>query len=227
MVQSTQSAPAARDRVVSAARLLMQQDGRADFSMRALAQQANVSSATPYNLFGSKQGIISAVVDEDLQRLQKALLEIEAGPVDAFFKLIDVVAEIFAEAPALYKAGAQIMAAPAGPGTDAQARRDFHASRFFVLRSLVADAIQAGAVSHKVNPDTFALHIGQQILSWILMWGADQITLEEMRLRTGFALAVSLLGVAQGPHRDGLQNRFVSCQTALRSFDRNRFSISY
>ncbi len=218
--------PPARERVVKAARRLMEQGGSADFSMRALSEMAGVSSATPYNLFGSKGAIISAVVDEDLARLQKALMHIEAGPIEAFFRLNDVVAEIFAEAPALYKAGARVVAAPSGPADNAEERLRFHAPRFLVLRNLVADAVQAGAISHKINPDTFALHVGQQLLSWILMWGMGQLSLDEMRLRTAYALALTLSAIAAEGERPALEARLLETQEALRAFDRKRFAIA-
>jgi AcrR family transcriptional regulator len=55
-----------RRQIVRDARALMQKTGDTGFSMRALAEQAGVSIATPYNLFGSKQTIMFAVLDDDL-----------------------------------------------------------------------------------------------------------------------------------------------------------------
>ncbi len=214
-----ETTPSTRQRVVRAARKLMQAEGTS-FSMRALADQAGVSIATPYNLFKSKDGIISAVVDEDLRHLQKALLEIEAGPIDAFFKIIDVTAEMFAEAPVLYKAGARLVGSQADAGTHEKRQRSFHQPRFLVLKALVAQAVQDGAIQHKVNLDSFTIHIGQQILSWILVWGNDRIELEEMRLRTNYAVAVALAGVATDGTRAELLDRAFGYQDELQKIEK-------
>lgn len=226
MAHKTEQAGTTRQRIVEAARALLQGEN-ADFSMRALSDKAGVSSATPYNLFGSKDGIIAALVDEDLKRLQAALVGIDADPVEAFFKIVDISAEIFTEAPALYKAGSRIIGAGgASGGTDEATRRSFHEPRFLVLRGLVADAIQAGAIDHRVNADTFAIQMGQQILSWILTWGNDQVELEEMRLRANYAIAVSLAGVATKACRDAMQDRALELQAELQKRDRMAFGLA-
>ena len=75
-----------RRKIVRAARVLMQQTGDAGFSMRALAEQAGVSIATPYNLFGSKQAIMFAVLDADLEYYQKRLAKVRVDELDVFFK---------------------------------------------------------------------------------------------------------------------------------------------
>lgn len=49
-----------RQRVLDAAETLLRQ-GKADFSMRDLAAQAQVSFATPFNHFGSKAAIMQAL----------------------------------------------------------------------------------------------------------------------------------------------------------------------
>ena len=61
-----------RNRITAAARSLIQ-SGDSGFRMRALAEEAGVSIATPYNLFGSKQAILSAVMDADLSRFKETL----------------------------------------------------------------------------------------------------------------------------------------------------------
>lgn len=53
-----------RQRIVAAARELMTEEG---LSMRPLAKRAKVASTTPYNLFGSKNAIVAAVMMEDLR----------------------------------------------------------------------------------------------------------------------------------------------------------------
>jgi len=50
-----------RERILDAARKLMRRTGGTGFTMRALAKEAGVSLATPYNLFRSKSGVLYAL----------------------------------------------------------------------------------------------------------------------------------------------------------------------
>jgi len=52
-----------RDRIVAAARELIQETEETGFSMRALAERAGVSLVTPYKLFGSKLAGMQALLD--------------------------------------------------------------------------------------------------------------------------------------------------------------------
>lgn len=55
-------------RILDVADNLIRQTGGIEFSMRMLAELAEVSPATPYNLFGSKEGILSASLARSLTR---------------------------------------------------------------------------------------------------------------------------------------------------------------
>ena len=73
--------------------------------MRNLAEVAGVSIATPYNLFGSKQAVIAAVMDADLNDFREALFADEKDEIEIFFHLVDVTATLFASSPGYYKSG--------------------------------------------------------------------------------------------------------------------------
>jgi len=54
-----------RSRIVRAARDLIRETGDTDLSMRMIAKRADVSLATPYNLFGSKHAVVLAVFEDE------------------------------------------------------------------------------------------------------------------------------------------------------------------
>jgi AcrR family transcriptional regulator len=62
-----------RRKILTAARELMREGGLEALSMRDLAVRAQVSSRTPYNLFGSKTDVLMGLLDEPLQRLWEYL----------------------------------------------------------------------------------------------------------------------------------------------------------
>ena len=62
-----------RQKILHAARELVQGGGLEALSMRDLAERAQVSSRTPYNLFGSKTDVLLGLLDEPAQQLWQAL----------------------------------------------------------------------------------------------------------------------------------------------------------
>ena len=56
-------------RILNVADALIRQTGGTEFSMRMLAEMSEVSPATPYNLFGSKDGVLSASLARSLSVL--------------------------------------------------------------------------------------------------------------------------------------------------------------
>lgn len=58
-----------RQRILDAAERLMRKTGGPDFSIRVLAAEAGVSFATPFNLFGSKEGLLYALLARSLDTI--------------------------------------------------------------------------------------------------------------------------------------------------------------
>src|SRR5262249_5739366 len=93
-----------RRQIVKAARALMQQTGDTGFSMRALAEHARGSIATPYNLFGSKPTIMFAVLDADRENYQTRLAKVRVDELDVFFKAVSLATSLYSTEPSFYRA---------------------------------------------------------------------------------------------------------------------------
>lgn len=65
----------ARDLVLDAAERLLQASPSAEFSMRALATEAGVGFATPFNHFGSKTAIMQALSSRVIERMAERFRE--------------------------------------------------------------------------------------------------------------------------------------------------------
>ena len=77
----------ARDMVLDAAERLLQTGETADFSMRALAAEAGVGFATPFNHFGSKTAIMQALSSRMIERMASRFRN-EAPPGDAVDRVL-------------------------------------------------------------------------------------------------------------------------------------------
>ncbi len=73
-----QQKAARRHRILDTAERLIRETGGTDFSMRKLVAEAHVSFATPFNLFGSKEGLLYALLARSLDRITQRGLTFSA-----------------------------------------------------------------------------------------------------------------------------------------------------
>jgi len=92
-----------RDQILEAARRLIRATGGTDFPMRKLAEEAQVSLVTPYNLFGSKTGVLYALLNESLETLDRAVTRPSTSPVNALLAVSSVGANTYVSDAAYYR----------------------------------------------------------------------------------------------------------------------------
>ncbi len=201
-----------RQEILTAARALMREPGGVAFSMRALAEAAGVSVATPYNLFGSKQAVLVAVLDQDLAAYQADLDALQADGCETLFQAIDVTAKLFAEDPALYQ---NLLGAALIEG-GRELRWLFSGPRYALWKRLLAEAVSAGELDPSGDPDAFALTLSQLLFASIQEWALGLLSLEEMVARMRYGLALTLSAKATEASRRNLMNRLRSAEEALQ-----------
>ena len=82
-----------REMILDAARALILEGARGDFSMPQLAAAAGVALVTPYNLFGSKGNILLAIAQESIF---EPMREIEHLPCDDLGRFISDLSSVLA-----------------------------------------------------------------------------------------------------------------------------------
>ncbi len=207
-----------RRAIVQAARRLMQKTGRAGFSMRALAEEAGVSVPTPYNLFGSKQAIMYAVLDTDIEHYGADLDALAADEIGIFFEAVTVAVQRFGSEPAFHKA---VLSAVYNEGGK-EYRAMFSAPRHAMWRKLVVAAQNAGLIARHVNADAFALQLGRSFFASILEWVHGELSLDELHTWAQYGFALLLLGVATARSADELDDRMRALQKQLGRLWRQR-----
>ena len=96
MAEPTDARGATRARIVDVAARLLQTDGPAAVTTRAVAEGAGVQAPTIYRLFGDKEGLLDAVGARDLRPTPTGRIVVEAarGAMPAFVEtglnLVDV-----------------------------------------------------------------------------------------------------------------------------------------
>jgi len=208
-----------RRKIVRAARVLMQQTGDTGFSMRALAEQAGVSIATPYNLFGSKQAIMFAVLDADLEYYQKRLAKVRVDELDVFFKAVSLATTLYSTEPSFYRA---VLFAVYNDG-GREFRSMFGGPRHIMWKGFVQDAVKAGFLSSDVEPDAFAINLGRTFFSAILEWVSGELSLPELEAWAQYGFALSLSAMSTPLSADRLHDKAVAQQARLQKLWKQKY----
>ena len=200
-----------RQAIVAAARRLVRDTGGTGFSMRALAEAAGVSIATPYNLLGSKQAIMIAVLDADLERYRARLEALGGDALDVLFQGVTLVRTLYAEDPAFYRA---LLFAVYNDG-GREFRSIFGPPRHALWRSLVSNAVDAGFLDPALDPDAFAVNLGHTFFAVILEWVAGELELDELEARVHYGFALALHSMATPAARLRLRQQVEHTQGRL------------
>ena len=205
-----------RANILAAARALMRDSGDLKFSMRMLAERAGVSIATPYNLFGSKQSILLAVLDADLTEYQQALSELRADEIEVLFEGVSLISATLAREPDFYRnvLGTVIRDGP-------EFRFMVNGPRYLVWKRLLRQATQAGLLASHVDPDAFAIASSQLIAANVMEWAQGALTIQEMEARNEYGLALTLLAIATERSRPVLEERLRRAEGTLQQHWRN------
>lgn len=92
-----------RLKIVRAARDLIRETGDTNLSMRMIAQRAEVSVATPYNLFGSKRAVVMAVLEDERDFLHRFNSLKVDNAIDRIFEAHALGAGYFIQDPDFYR----------------------------------------------------------------------------------------------------------------------------
>lgn len=222
MANREESKDQRRREIVSAARALMQQTGDAGFSMKALADQAGVSLATPYNLFGSKQAIMFAVLDADLVHYQRRLEKLRADKLEIFFRAVSLATARYAKEPAFYKA---VLFAVYNDG-GREYRAMFSGPRHAMWCAMVQDAIDAGVLGPGTAADIFAVHLGRTFFACILEWVSGESTLAGLEVWVHYGFAVALRGMATPDSAARLERKLELLQRRMKRMWRQHLAQS-
>ena len=135
-----------RKRIVEAVRALIRETGDTGLSMRAIAARANVSLATPYNLFGSKRGVVMAVL-EDARGFQEKFSTLKnLSAVERIFKALSLTFAYHVQDPEFYRT---LWASLLDPrGGDAELRSELITPQNSLFwRGLLEEARRDGAIA--------------------------------------------------------------------------------
>src|SRR5688572_17423573 len=95
---------ARRSLIVDAAYALLREVGVDDLSVKMIADRADVSAATVYNLFGAKGAVLAKVYERDFEGfIAKVASARSPSALDAIFVSIRVAVDLYRSDPSFYR----------------------------------------------------------------------------------------------------------------------------
>jgi len=203
-----------QSRILDAARRLIRRTGEAGLSMRALAQEAEVSLTTPYSLFGSKSAVLHALLIAPMDDLERALeTPTSADPLDRIFEVGERTATACVEDASFYR---PLFLALLGTQASSDGHRLVVIGRYLAIwRRFIEDAKRARLLSAETNVDFLAYHLLTSFTGIQNAWLMHELDADEFRDLAVYSIGVTLLGVATEAARPKLLKRFRRVQRAL------------
>jgi AcrR family transcriptional regulator len=201
-----------RRRIVAAARDLIKETGNTGLSMRAIAARAGVSLTTPYSLFGSKRGIVIALLD-DIRTFHERFSQVRrAGAVDRIFQAVDISLAYLADDPVFYRT----LWTEALRSDSKELRGELQsAQRYDFWFALLDQARREGALLPAVAIDPLLRALDAVFVAAMLGWVLGTIEAHELKAHVDYGYALTLRGAACGAAQEELAARLLAGQRAL------------
>lgn len=204
---------ARRARIIDAANALLREVGVDDLSVKMIADRADVSAATLFNLFGSKGAVLAHVYDRDFAAfVAKVTVAGSPSALDAMFDSIKIAADLYRSDPSFYR-GMSIR----NPRAEPDLVVSVQGPRLAFWRALLERAIKERDLAPHTRADLVSVAMLQLLAGAFGYWCADLITLEEMEVQTSHAFALLLFGLARPAARAKLQARIDALEAAASS----------
>jgi len=203
---------ARRGRILDAAGALIRETGGTDFTMVEVADKAEVSPATPYNLFGSKNGLLYALLNRSLDEVLRGVVSFSSpSALEHPLEAADTAAELFARDPVFYR---PLFLVLLGVRDDVHRPRFMERSLDYWRHSLEAAARGkwlGGEVDREELSRALLIHFAGVLELWI----HGDLDEAEFRAQVTYGTALHLLALAEGTTRARLRKRMKEAKRRL------------
>ena len=206
-----------RQQILDAARRLIAAEGMDGLSMRKLAAEAGLAVRTLYNLWGSRGEILRALVEQALDRMDRALDE-EAPLADPLQRARAIVTvtirhlvedEVVSRSMVLAKyQSAEIGRSDAGLITRRASAMQTTAIRAAIDQGLLLDRLDPAQLGRQIYHGYELAHV---------QWAFGSIDAATFEARALYGLYVALLGIATDEVRPRIEQELERIEERLRA----------
>ena len=180
--------------------------------MKRLAEEADVSLVTPYNLFASKSGVLYALLSDSLARVDEVVdTKPSSTPVDSVLELAGIAADIYACDAEFYRPLMQFLLG---------VRDSEHRPRLMVqsLRRwthTVQAAVRGGLLPATVDQTLLARQLLVTFIGAVELWVHEDLDEKEFRAQSLYGSALLVLANACPTARPRLVKRLRAIERRL------------
>lgn len=204
-----------RSRIVRAARDLIRETGDTDLSMRMIAQRAEVSLATPYNLFGSKRAVVLAVFEDERDFAARFSRLQATNAIDRIFDAHDLAIGYYIDDPDFYRTLWKALLNTHGSDSTGLATHERLDRNRAAWRLLLDTAESEGLLDGAVSSDVLERTLSCLSNGAMLAWAMDALPTEALGATTALGYALALRGTATPAGAELLKPRIIRCQALL------------
>jgi AcrR family transcriptional regulator len=199
-------------KVLDAAVDLLRTTGQ--LSMRSLVQSAGVANMTPYNLFGSKHGLLAALSQKELGRaIGRAARVTTVDSLERVFAALDMGFEAFSGDENYYRA----LYGAAYASNDPSLVEVFQAPRILYWNSLLDACREQGFLDDATRSDTLTQILMYTYTGAVLRWIDRTIGTRQLYAEINYVLMILLLSHATPTARERVQKRLRQWEAFLHA----------
>lgn len=178
-----------RAHIVAAAHDLIRDEGPGGFTMGKLAERANVSPATPYNLIGPLAEVVRLVVDDEFDRFaQRLSAEARPAGLDGLLRAVDLMVAHYGADPDYYRALFGMIFRNETPELVLLMR----AAGRDLWGGLIAAAIARGDLDAGAGGEAFTDAFVRTLAMVTFVWTTDDVSQKRYALEMAYAARLAL-----------------------------------
>jgi AcrR family transcriptional regulator len=214
-----------RQRILESARTLLAEAGQDGLSMRKLAKEAGLSVTTLYNLVGSREDILRALIEDSAGRFASPVT-VPASSGDSLSRTVeafDSVLRYFIDDAAVLK---PLIVANFATGYLEELRKEEHSLYLRpakdTVRECLLDAIAEGQIRDVVSPEFLEaqFYVGLELA--LDRWAFGFLDDDEFRAKSLSGSYLALLAVASPENRPRLESELRRLERRSRNGRRSR-----
>lgn len=199
-------------RILDAAAHIIEADGIDALSMQNLADEAEVSISTLYNLVGGKDAILLMLLAATIEDLEMTEPVPGAEPITALGSLIDDFVSSFGRRESLYR---PLLLSLEGHPIMGQGADELRLRTMILVEEFVANAVDAGLLDDAIPATVIAHHVLLTAQMGLRNWTIGMTELEGFRAEVHSGLWLTLLAVATPPTRERLLGEIAALEPAI------------
>ncbi len=206
-----------RLRIIKAARDLIRETGSTDLAMRTLAQRAEVSLSTPYNLFGSKRAVVLAVLEDERDFTERFQKLDGVNAIDRVFAAHELGFSYYVNDPEFYQTLWRTLLSTTDQDETDLASPERREQLRAIWHGLVTDALGDGFIENDLSIDLIVQSMGSLTGGALLQWATGSLATEALVPTVGLGYALCLKAQATPSGKALIQPRLEAYQDTLLS----------